>query len=185
MREAGLAGRHRRRGRRTTVPDPHAAARPDLIGRDFAPGPAPVTRRCGDIAYLATEQGRLFLAIVIDIATRRIVGWATADHLRTDPVADALRDAVGKQRPTRGTIWQPVGIDPGAVTLLPCRGHPVREPPGICRGQCFQAGPERFADELQSVQAPDGRQDMRGVGALPPSGADQALVGQALQEPLT
>ncbi|MGW0665421.1 IS3 family transposase [Streptodolium elevatio] len=105
MREAGLVGRHRRRGRRTTVPDPHAAARPDLVGREFTPGPAPVTRWCGDITYLATEQGWLFLATVIDIGTRKVVGWATADHVRTDLVADALRDAVRKQRPTRGTIF--------------------------------------------------------------------------------
>ncbi|MFI1386337.1 IS3 family transposase [Embleya sp. NPDC020886] len=101
MREAGLEGRHRRRGRRTTVPDPHAAARPDLVGRDFRPGPAAAgTRWCGDITYLATDQGWLF-----DIATRKVVGWATADHLRTELVADALRDAVHRQRPPAGAIF--------------------------------------------------------------------------------
>ncbi|MFI1386422.1 IS3 family transposase [Embleya sp. NPDC020886] len=106
MRAAGLVGRHRRRGRHTTVPDPHAAAvRPDLVGRDFRPGPAPVTRWCGDITYLPTGQGWLFLATVIDIATHRVVGWATADHLRTGLVADALRDAVHRQRPKAGTVF--------------------------------------------------------------------------------
>lgn len=106
MRQAGLAGRHRRRGHRTTVADPHAANRPDLVGRDFTPGPSMSGARwCGDITYLATEQGRLFPATVIDIATRKVVGWATADHLRTSLVADALRDAVRRQRPQRGTIF--------------------------------------------------------------------------------
>lgn len=105
MRRAGIVGRHRRRGHRTTVPDAHAKARPDLIQRDFTPGPAPATRWCGDITYLATDQGWLFLATVIDIATRKVVGWATAEHLRTELVATALRDAVRKQRPTPGTIF--------------------------------------------------------------------------------
>ncbi|MGW9209708.1 IS3 family transposase [Embleya sp. NPDC055664] len=105
MRAAGLVGGHRRRGRRTTVPDPHASGRPDLIGRDFTPGPAPVTRWCGDITHLPTEQGWLFLATVIDIATRKVVGWASADHLRTEPVADALRDAVRRQRPNAGKVF--------------------------------------------------------------------------------
>ncbi|MCF2531172.1 IS3 family transposase [Yinghuangia soli] len=106
MRQAGLQGRHRRRGHRTTVPDPHAATRPDLIGRDFAPGPATGSARwCGDITYLATGEGWLFLATVIDFATRKVVGWATADHLRTSLVADALRDAVRRQRPQPGTIF--------------------------------------------------------------------------------
>ncbi|MGW3248829.1 IS3 family transposase [Streptomyces sp. NPDC001070] len=80
MRLAGLAGRHRRRRHRTIIPDPHAATRPDLVLRDFQPDPAAVdTRWCGDITYIATEEGWLYLATVIDIASRRVVGWATAD----------------------------------------------------------------------------------------------------------
>ncbi|MGW0665278.1 IS3 family transposase [Streptodolium elevatio] len=107
MRQAGLQGRHRRRGHRTTVPDPHATTRPDLVRRDFAPGPSSTgsTRWCGDITYLRTDEGWLFLAVVIDLATRKVVGWAAADHLRTELVADALRDAVRRQRPPRGTIF--------------------------------------------------------------------------------
>ncbi|GAB2455582.1 hypothetical protein GCM10027162_60160 [Streptomyces incanus] len=85
MRQAGLTGRHRRRRHRTTIPDPHAATRPGLVLRDFRPDPAAVGQRwCGDITYTPTEEGRLHLATVIDIASRRVVGWATADHLR-DP----------------------------------------------------------------------------------------------------
>ncbi|MFI6579635.1 DDE-type integrase/transposase/recombinase [Embleya sp. NPDC050493] len=64
-----------------------------------------MTPWCDDITYLATGEGWLFLATVIDVATRKVVGWATADHLRTGLVADALRDAVRRQRPQPGTIF--------------------------------------------------------------------------------
>ncbi|MEU0656934.1 IS3 family transposase [Streptomyces albogriseolus] len=106
MRLAGLAGRHRRRRHRTTVPDPHAATRPDLVLRDFQPDPAAVdTRWCGDITYIATKEGWLYLATVIDIASRRVVGWATADHLRSELVADALRAACRTRRPAGPVIF--------------------------------------------------------------------------------
>ncbi|MET9600553.1 IS3 family transposase [Streptomyces sp. NPDC006459] len=106
MRAAGLTGRHRRRRHLTTVPDPQAAARPDLIARDFRPDPTGLDARwCGDITYVPTEEGWLYLATVIDIASRRVVGWATADHLRTDLVADALRAACRQRRPTHPVIF--------------------------------------------------------------------------------
>ncbi|GAA0270941.1 hypothetical protein GCM10010302_05620 [Streptomyces polychromogenes] len=77
MRDAGLAGRHRRRGHRTTIADPAAARRPDLVMRDFTADPQALdTRWCGDITYIPTGQGWLYLATVIDIASRRVIGWA-------------------------------------------------------------------------------------------------------------
>ncbi|MFF8867998.1 IS3 family transposase [Streptomyces sp. NPDC015139] len=106
MRQAGLSGRHRRRRHRTTIPDPHAANRPDLVLRNFQPDPAGLdTRWCGDITYIATDEGWLYLATVIDIASRRVVGWATADHLRTELVADALRTACHTRRPSGPVIF--------------------------------------------------------------------------------
>ncbi|WP_138908792.1 IS3 family transposase [Streptomyces chryseus] len=106
MRDAGLQGRHRRRRHVTTLPDPRAAARPDLVGRDFAPDAAALDIRwCGDITCIPTDQGWLYLATVIDIASRRVVGWATAGHLRTDLVADALKSACRRRRPTRPVIF--------------------------------------------------------------------------------
>ncbi|GGU84812.1 transposase [Streptomyces albospinus] len=106
MRQAGLVGRHRRRRHRTTIPDPQAVARPDLVLRDFQPDPAAVDRRwCGDITYVPTEEGWLYLATVIDIASRRVVGWATADHLRTELVADALRAACCNRRPAGSVVF--------------------------------------------------------------------------------
>ena len=77
MRCAGLRGRAPRRWNKTTVPDPAAAARADLVRRDFAVNAAAVnTRWCGDITYLPTWEGWLYLATVIDIASRRVVGFA-------------------------------------------------------------------------------------------------------------
>ncbi|QKW17896.1 IS3 family transposase [Kitasatospora sp. NA04385] len=106
MRQAGLHGRHRRRRHRTTTPDPNAVMRPDLVLRDFRPDPTGLDSRwCGDITYIATEEGWLYLATVIDIASRRVVGWATADHLRTELVADALRAACRTRRPSGRAIF--------------------------------------------------------------------------------
>jgi transposase InsO family protein len=106
MRQAGISGRTRRRWRKTTIPDPNAPGRADLIGRDFTVDPAKIdTRWCGDITYIRTWQGWTYLATVIDIASRRVVGWAAAEHMRTDLVEQALRDAVARRRPAAGVIF--------------------------------------------------------------------------------
>lgn len=81
-------------------------ARPDLICRDFTLDPdATDTRWCGDITYVHTWEGWLFLATVIDLASRRVFGWATADHLRTDLVGDAIRNAVAARRPKAEVVF--------------------------------------------------------------------------------
>ena len=105
MREAGITGVRPRSWRKTTIADPAAPARADLIGRDFAAGGALDTRWCGDITYIRTWAGWLYLATVIDIASRRVVGWATADNLHTDLVDAALRNAVTTRRPAPGVIF--------------------------------------------------------------------------------
>jgi putative transposase len=106
MRTAGLSGRTPRRWRTTTHADPAAPARPDLIRRDFTPNAAGLDQRwCGDITYIRTWQGWLYLATVIDIASRKVIGWATADHLRTDLAEQALRNAVTTRHPPAGVIF--------------------------------------------------------------------------------
>jgi transposase InsO family protein len=106
MRAVGLCGRRPRRWRGTTIPDPAAAARADLIRRDFAVDAAAVnTRWCGDITYIWTWEGWLYLATVIDIASRRVVGFALAEHLRTELVADALTNAVAARDPAPGVVF--------------------------------------------------------------------------------
>jgi len=106
MRAAGLRGRTPHRWKKTTVPDPADAARADLIGRDFTINAAAVnTRWCGDITYLPTWEGWLYLATVIDIASRRVVGFALAEHLRTELVADALTNAVAARDPAPDLVF--------------------------------------------------------------------------------
>jgi transposase InsO family protein len=100
MRGIGLQGLRLRRRHRTTVPDPAAAKAPDLIGRDFT-APAPNQRYVGDITYLPIgERGFLYLATVLDLNSRRLVGYAIAEHMRTDLVLDALAAA----EHTRGSL---------------------------------------------------------------------------------
>jgi transposase InsO family protein len=106
MRAAGLHGRTPRRFKRTTIADPAAAARADLVRRDFAVDAAAVnTRWCGDITYIPTWEGWLYLATVIDIASRRIVGFAMAEHLRTELACDALTNAIAARDPAPGVIF--------------------------------------------------------------------------------
>ena len=95
MRELGLRAVQPRAYKRTTIPGEAPVSSPDLIGRDFdlvcgAPG----ERLVGDITYLRTGEGWLYLATVIDLATRMVVGWQLADHMRTSLVVDALAMAI-------------------------------------------------------------------------------------------
>ena len=98
MREQGLAGVSRRRGARTTRPDPGRRAAPDLVQRCFR-ARAPNRLWVADITYVPTWAGFVFLAVVLDVFSRRIVGWAMADHLRTELVLDALNMAATQRRP--------------------------------------------------------------------------------------
>jgi transposase InsO family protein len=106
MRQAGLVGRAAKRWKKTTIADPAAAARADRIRRDFTADANQLNSRwCGDITYIRTWEGWLFLATVIDIASRRIVGYAMADHLRTSLVTDALANAIAARDPAPGVIF--------------------------------------------------------------------------------
>jgi transposase InsO family protein len=93
----GWEGETGRRKVRTTIVDRGATAAEDRVKRNFNPT-APDTIWCGDITYLRTGEGWLFLATVIDLYSRRVIGWSVADHMRTELVADALNAAVA----TRG-----------------------------------------------------------------------------------
>jgi transposase InsO family protein len=96
MRVNGFEGESGRRKIRTTVVDPGATAASDLVGRDFNPT-EPDTTWAGDITYLRTGEGWLFLATVIDLFSRRVIGWSVASHMRTELVANALEMAVASR----------------------------------------------------------------------------------------
>lgn len=93
MRDGDIVGRHQRKRKRTTIPDPAAPPAPDLLGRDFT-ATALDTRWCGDITYLRVGERWLYLATVIDIASRRLIGWSLGSHMRADLVIDALDAAI-------------------------------------------------------------------------------------------
>ncbi len=102
MRSAGLVGVTRRRFCVTTQRDENARRAPDLVDRDFA-ADAPNKLWVADITYIPTWSGFLFLAVVLDAWSRRVVGWSMATHLRTELVLDALNMAITQRRP-RGVI---------------------------------------------------------------------------------
>jgi putative transposase len=92
MRELGLKAVQPRAYKRTTIPGEQPVTAPDLIGRDFDPASSAAGERLvGDITYLKTAEGWLYLATVIDLATRMVVGWQLANHMRTSLVVDALQ----------------------------------------------------------------------------------------------
>lgn len=93
MRELGLKAVQKRAYKTTTVVDGRAQVFEDKLGRGFAPSHRPGEALVGDITYLRTGQGWLYLATVIDLATRMVIGWQTATHLRTSLVIDALEMA--------------------------------------------------------------------------------------------
>jgi putative transposase len=98
MREAGLTGAQRRRYRGTTRQNPDAVAAPDLVQRDFTAS-APDQLWVADITYVPTGEGWLYLATVLDAWSRRVVGWAMGETLRTALVVEALNMAVWNRRP--------------------------------------------------------------------------------------
>jgi putative transposase len=105
MRQKGLIGRCQRRWTKTTFADPETKAA-DLLKRVFGPETVELDRvYVSDITYIWTWEGWLYLTTVIDLASRRVVGWSMADHMRTELVADALRMAIAARHPAPGLIF--------------------------------------------------------------------------------
>ena len=163
MRKAGLRGKTPKRWKKTTVPDPSAAVPVDLVRRDFSVDAAKINSRwCGDITYINTWEGWLYLATVLDIASRRVVGYALADHLRTDLIADALTNAVSARNPDPEVVfhsdlgcqggfnWSSQHLDHGGVRWddrgSNCRRHRwVRVGSGPRTGRCGRRCAHRAA----------------------------------------
>jgi len=104
MRRAGLSGCHRRRHcARTTRRDPLAMPAPDLVERRFV-ATAPNQLWVADITAVPTAEDFLYLAVILDVFSRRVVGWSMADHLRAELVVGALEMAVWTRHPRVGVI---------------------------------------------------------------------------------
>ena len=105
MRYQGLVACQPRPFRITTEADAEAAAgMPDLVKRDFT-ADRPGVKFVGDITYIHTWQGFVYLATVIDCYSKKVVGWSIADHMRTELVADALKNAAATTRIEPLAIW--------------------------------------------------------------------------------
>jgi putative transposase len=103
MRDAGLRSCMRGRRKGTTHRAKGTAPAEDLVKRNFAATEADKVW-VADITYIATREGFLYLAFILDVHSRRIVGWAMADHLRTELVVDDLQMAVWRSKPSAGLI---------------------------------------------------------------------------------
>ena len=103
MRKASLQGCVRGRRKRTTRRDEHAIPAPDLVGRNFAAA-APNKVWTADITYVHTQEGFLYLAFILDVYSRKVVGWSMAHHLRAEMVVDALEMALWRRKPGAGLV---------------------------------------------------------------------------------
>jgi putative transposase len=103
MKESGLVGVSRRKSIRTTRRDPTARPAPDLVDRKFAAS-GPNQLWVADITYIPLMAGFLYLAVVLDVWSRKIVGWAMSSRLAKEIVLDALQMALEQRRPSEGVI---------------------------------------------------------------------------------
>lgn len=149
MREAGLQGVSRRPSTRTTIRNETARPAPDLVDRDFtAEGPDQLW--VADITYIPTWRGFLYLAIVLDAWSRRIVGWSMTSHLRAELVLDALEMAAAQRRPKGVIFHSDQGTQYTSVAFgQRCRHHGIQPSMGSV-GDCFDnAMAESFFATLQ------------------------------------
>jgi putative transposase len=142
MRRAGLQGASRRKWIATTVRTPDARPAPDLVKRRFS-AEAPDRLWVADITYIATWAGFLFLAVVLDVFSRRVVGWAMENHLRTELIIQALNMALEQRRPAEvihhsdqgtqytsiafGTRCEEMGVRPSMGSVGDCFDNALAE----------------------------------------------------------
>ena len=136
MRQLGIKGTHRRRYRKTTARDASLPVAPDLMNRDFTAS-RPDEKYVGDITYIRTWEGWLYLAIILDVFSRRIVGWAMGTTLHTELVVEAFEMAV-RRRQAKGAIAH---SDQGCQYTSLTYGRRIREAGLVqsmgSRGDCF------------------------------------------------
>jgi putative transposase len=104
MQLHGIKARSKRKYKATTDSNHSLPVAEDLLQRDFAPA-APDSVWSSDITYIATDEGWLYLAVVIDLFSRQVVGWSMKPHMRTELVSDALRMAWFRRHPAAGLIF--------------------------------------------------------------------------------
>jgi putative transposase len=136
LKKAGLVGVSRRKWIHTTVRDRSARPAPDLVERNFG-APQPNRLWVADITYIPTWAGFLYLAVVLDVFSRRIVGWAMETHLRTELVLKALELALWQRRPEAVIHHSDQGSQYTSIQFgARCREAGVRPSMGSV-GDCF------------------------------------------------
>lgn len=136
LKQAGLRGVSRRKWPVTTVRAAHARPAPDLVQRAFT-ATSPNQLWVADITYIPTGAGTLYLAVVLDVWSRRIIGWAMATHLRTSLVLAALEMAIAQRRPTAVIHHSDQGCQYTAIEFgRRCREANVRPSMGSV-GDCY------------------------------------------------
>ncbi len=136
MQAAGMQGVSRRRWVRTTIRDEKLRPAPDLVQRQFT-ATAPNQVWVADITFIPTWEGWVYLAAVEDMWSRRIVGWAMADHMRTELVDNALRMAIGVRQPQAVIHHSDQGTQYTSIAFgLTCHEHGVVPSMGSV-GDCY------------------------------------------------
>ena len=166
MRQAGLVGASRRKGCWTTCRNKDARPAPDLVERKFV-ADAPDKLWVADITYVPTWTGFLFLAVVLDVFSRRIVGWAMANHLRTELILEALDMAIFRRRPQYVIHHSDQGCQYTSLEFgKRCREAGVRPSMGSV-GDCFDNSDVRIVLRYAGVRTP-------GAASIPHPGAGGA-----------
>ena len=156
MREMGLAARRgRRRAPRTTDSRHDLPVAPNLLDRNFA-AERPDAVWLADLSYLPTDEGWLYLAVIEDLATREVVGWSMADHLRADLCVDALVMALQRRRPEPGLVHHSDrGVQYAAGPYRKVlRRHGIRQSMSRTRSQLVASHALQLGSAVSSVKPP-------------------------------
>ncbi|MGW2822098.1 IS3 family transposase [Streptomyces sp. NPDC001443] len=151
MRINHIVGRHLRKKKRTTIADRTAPLAPDLVMRDFTADTLN-TRWCGDITYTAVGSTWLHLATVIDICSRKVVGWSIVGHMRISLVTDAIEMAVAaRSGRVRGVVFHTDRSAPYSAAAFAevCRRHGIRRSTGRIGSSHDNALAESFFQGLK------------------------------------
>jgi putative transposase len=150
MRLAGLQGATRRRKWRTTKRSKDARPAPDLVARDFSVR-GPDQLWVADITYVPTWSGFLYLSVVVDAWSRRVVGWSMKTHLKTDLVLDALNMALEQRRPNSVIHHSDQGTQYTSIAFgLRCKEASVRPSMGSVGDAYDNAMCESFFATLET-----------------------------------
>ena len=150
MAQMGLYGKLRRKFKKTTLSDGVSRIAPNLLKQNFDVS-APDRVWCGDITYVRTWEGWLYVAVVIDLFSRKVVGWSVADHMRVDLVTDAFDMAVARRNVEPGLIFHSDRGSQYASNAMRRRLKRLKAKQSMSRkGDCYDnAVVESFNDKLK------------------------------------